>query len=146
MTKTVAIASDHAGFAYKEMLKAEIESAGYKVVDLGTNGVESVDYPDFGYKAADSVAAGEADLGVIICGSGVGISIAANRNPKIRAALCFNGEMAKLARMHNDANILALGARIIDEETAKICLHEFLNTEFEGGRHKLRVEKLSKNN
>jgi len=146
MLKKIALASDHAGFHLKEAIKPYIESLGYEVLDLGASGTESVDYPDFGYKAADSVASGDANMGVIVCGSGVGISIAANRNPKIRAALCQSAEVAKLSRQHNDANILSLGARIIDEKTAKECVREFLNTEFEGGRHQNRVEKLSKFN
>jgi ribose 5-phosphate isomerase B len=138
----LAIASDHAGVALKEVLKQEAGNLGYEVLDLGTNSTESVDYPDYGYMVADNVASGRAQVGVVICGSGIGISIAANRNPKIRAALCFNPEMAKLARQHNDANVLALGARFIDEKTAKDCLKEFLGTEFEGGRHAKRVDKL----
>lgn len=143
MSKTIAIASDHAGFDLKKILKSEIEHLGYNLADLGTDSTDSVDYPDYGYKLADFVASGKAVLGVAICGSGVGISIAANRNKNIRAALCQTPQVAKLARQHNNANILALGARIIDEKTAKECLAEFLNTEFEGGRHEKRVAKLS---
>jgi ribose 5-phosphate isomerase B len=143
MTKTLAIASDHAGFALKEILKQEAAKLGYEVLDLGTDSTESVDYPDYGYMVADSVASNRALVGVAICGSGIGISIAANRNPKVRAALCHNGESAKLARQHNDANVLVLGARMIDEKTAKECLREFLNTKFEGGRHQNRIDKLS---
>ncbi|MCE3232421.1 MAG: rpiB [Rickettsiaceae bacterium] len=142
MIQPIAIASDHAGFALKEILKQEADSLGYKVTDFGTNSTDSVDYPDYGYMVANSVASGETKFGVVICGSGVGISIAANRNPKIRAALCHNADIAKLARQHNDANVLALGARVVDEKTAKECLKVFLNTEFEGGRHQGRVEKL----
>lgn len=142
MTQTLALAADHAGFALKEILKQEAKNLGYNIVDLGTNSTESVDYPDYGNKLADNVASGKAEFGVVICGSGVGISIAANRNPKIRAALCHNAEIAKLARQHNDANVLALGARVVDESTAKECLRVFLSTPFEGGRHEKRVEKL----
>ncbi len=143
MSETIAIASDHAGFALKEVLKQDLAAGGYNVLDLGTNSGESVDYPDFGFLLAEKVASGAAKLGVVICGSGVGISIAANRNPKIRAALCCSAEVAKLSRQHNDANVLALGARIVDEKTAKDCLKAFLSTEFEGGRHSKRVKKLS---
>jgi ribose 5-phosphate isomerase B len=143
MEKTLAIASDHAGFALKEILKPEAKKLGYNVLDLGTNSTESVDYPDFGSMLAENVASGKAQFGVAICGSGIGISIAANRNPNIRAALCHNAETAILSRQHNDANILALGARIVDEQTAKDCLKAFLNTEFEGGRHQRRIDKLS---
>lgn len=146
MPKIVAIASDHAGFELKQALKPYIEeSLGLIVNDLGTHDTQSVDYPDYGAKAAEAIASGEADYGVIICGSGIGISIAANRNPKARAALCHNAQTAKLARLHNDANILALGARIIDQEIAQECIDAFFTTEFEGGRHQARVEKLSKN-
>lgn len=138
----IAIASDHAGYLLKEQLKTVLEAGGYKINDLGTNSSDSVDYPDFGYKAADEIASKRADFGVIICGSGVGISIAANRNPKVRAALCHNAEIASLARKHNDANILALGARVVSEEEAINILKAFLNTDFEGGRHENRVKKL----
>lgn len=143
MNKIIAIASDHAGFELKKSLIAEIAYLGFKVLDLGTDSTESVDYPDFGYMVANAVAEKKADFGVIICGSGIGISIAANRNSKARAALCHNKELAHLARQHNDANILALGARVIDEQTAKDCLKEFVTTAFEGGRHEMRVKKLS---
>jgi ribose 5-phosphate isomerase B len=142
MSKIIAIASDHAGFDLKEVLKKELDLSGYKALDLGADSKESVDYPDFGYKLAEKVASGACEFGVLICGSGIGISIAANRNKKIRAALCHNKEMAKLARQHNNANVLALGAKFVDEQTAKDCLKEFLNTDFEGGRHEKRVEKL----
>lgn len=146
MPKNIAIASDHAGFSMKESLLGEIESLGYNVLDLGTNSTESVDYPDFGYAVADKIASGEAEFGVVVCGSGIGISIAANRNPKARAALCHTPEESEITRKHNDANILALGARAIDNETAKQCLKAFLTTEFEGGRHQNRVNKLSQTN
>lgn len=144
MPKTIAIASDHAGFDLKIALTREIIRLGYKALDLGTGSVDSVDYPDYGYMVADKVACGKALFGVAVCGSGIGISIAANRNPKARAALCHSVETAKLARQHNDANILALGARIVDEDTAIKCLDAFLETEFEGGRHQRRVDKLTK--
>lgn len=142
MSKVIAIASDHAGFELKESIKKELASSGYEILDLGTNNKESVDYPDFGYKLAQKVASDACKFGIVICGSGIGVSIAANRNKSIRAALCHNKEMASLARQHNNANVLALGARFIDEKTAKDCVKEFLNTAFEGGRHSKRVEKL----
>lgn len=146
MTKTIAIAADHAGFELKETLKKTIATLGYKVLDLGTNNTKSVDYPDFGYKLASEVSSGKVDFGVAICGSGVGISIAANRKPKVRAALCQSVEVAELSRKHNDANVLALGARIVDKKLAKDILTAFLKTEFEGGRHEARVKKLGSRN
>lgn len=146
MKKTIAIASDHAGFQLKEVLKKELAKSGYAVSDLGTNSTQSVDYPDYGYKLASAVSKGDAEFGVAICGSGVGISIAANRKPKIRAALCESAQVAELSRKHNNANVLALGARIVSEDLAKKILHAFLNTEFEGGRHEARVKKLGSRN
>lgn len=140
MTKTIAIACDHGGYDLKEAIKAKFENVSW--LDLGTNSTESVDYPEYGTKLADAVAAGEAELGVTICGSGIGISIAANRNPAVRAGLCTNTTMARLTRAHNDANVLALGARITGLEAAFDIVDVFLNTEFEGGRHARRVEKL----
>lgn len=142
MTDPVAIASDHAGFPLKELLKAELAALGHAVLDLGTDGPDSVDYPDFGRACAEAVAAGRATRGVVICGTGIGISVAANRNPAVRAALCHDATSARLAREHNDANILALGARLIGEEVARECLRVFLSTAFAGGRHVTRVAKL----
>jgi ribose 5-phosphate isomerase B len=139
---TIAIASDHAGYELKEILKGDLESWGYAVHDLGTHGPESVDYPDFGHALAEAIVAGQADRGVAVCGTGIGISIAANRHPGVRAALCHDSLTARMARQHNDANVLALGARVIGVETARDCLKVFLETEFEGGRHAGRVEKL----
>lgn len=141
--KHIAIAADHAGVALKEVLKREIVRLGYIPEDLGTNTGDSVDYPDFADKLAAFIKQGKAGKGVLICGSGIGISIAANRHKEIRAALCHNALTAKLAREHNDANVLALGARIVDEATAISCLEAFLTTAFEGGRHQKRVDKLS---
>jgi len=141
-SETIAIACDHAGFDLKETLKKELTERGFDVLDLGTNGPDSVDYPDFGAAMGDAIAGGKASRGVLVCGSGIGISIAANRNPAVRAALCQNGLMAKLSRQHNDANVLALGSRLIGIETAIDCLDAFLNTAFEGGRHQRRVDKL----
>jgi ribose 5-phosphate isomerase B len=140
---TVAIGSDHAGFDLKQVLKAYLTELGYEVLDLGTGGPESVDYPDFGKAVAAAVSGGRAGLGVVVCGTGIGISIAANRDPGVRAALCHDHTTAELSRRHNDANILALGSRIIGVEVAKECVRTFLTTPFEGGRHAGRVAKLS---
>lgn len=140
----IVFASDHAGFALKEQLKAYLNEldADYSAIDIGAYSAESVDYPDFGHQAADAVLLGKAESGVLICGSGIGISIAANRHPGIRAALCITEEMARLSRQHNDANMLALGARLTDTQTAKKILETFLSTPFDGGRHTARVKKL----
>ena len=143
MTLKLAIASDHAGFALKEFLKSNFKAQPVEWVDLGTYSAESVDYPDFGKKIAEAVANGDFEKGVAICGSGVGISIACNRNPKVRAALCANVTTSRLSRQHNDANILCLGERLIGTEVALDILKTFLETEFEGGRHAGRVDKLS---
>ncbi len=140
---TVAVAADHAGFDLKEILKQDLEDAGCAVLDLGTHDTASVDYPDFGAAVARAIIDGRAERGVVVCGTGIGIAMAANRFPQIRAAVCHNGLTARLARQHNDANVLALGSRIIGIEVARDCLQEFLATDFEGGRHARRVEKLS---
>ena len=138
----VAIASDHAGFGLKTLLSKELGAMGLEVLDLGTDSETSVDYPDFGKALAEAIADGRASRGVLVCGTGIGISIAANRNPRVRAALCHDETMARLAREHNDANVLALGARIVGEEVAKNCLKVFLSTQFAGDRHERRVAKL----
>lgn len=143
MTKKLAIASDHGGFVLKEYLKKNFKAQPVEWVDLGTYSAESVDYPDYGKKIAEAVANGDVEQGIAICGSGIGISIACNRNPKIRAALCFNSTMSRLARQHNDANVLCLGERLIGTEVALDIVKTFLETEFEGGRHAGRVDKLS---
>jgi ribose 5-phosphate isomerase B len=141
--KSIAIAADHAGFDLKAKLVEELKSAGYAVLDLGTSdATTSVDYPDFGKALAEAVTSGKADAGVVVCGTGIGISIAANRHPGIRAALCHDTTSARLSREHNDANVLALGARVTGEQVAKDCLHTFLSTEFAGDRHARRVQKL----
>ena len=142
--QTVAIACDHAGFRMKSVLRAELERAGHQVVDLGTDSEESVDYPDFGFALADALGKNEADAGVLVCGSGIGISIAANRHPKVRAALVHDALGAKMCRLHNDANVICFGGRMIGEEVAKDCLNIFLETTFEGGRHARRVAKLNR--
>ena len=138
-----AIASDHAGVGLKAVLRAELEATGCEVIDLGPNGGGPVDYPDFAQALAGEIESGRADRGVLICGSGIGMSIAVNRSRAVRGALCHDEEEARLARAHNDANVLALGARRVSEETARRCLHVFLDTAFEGGRHSARVAKLS---
>lgn len=141
--KSIAIGSDHAGFDLKAKLVEALKTSGYQVLDVGTNdAANSVDYPDFGKAVAEAVTSGKVDGGVVVCGTGIGISIAANRHPGIRAALCHDVTMARLCREHNDANVLALGARLIGETVAKDCLDTFLTTEFAGDRHVRRVEKL----
>ncbi len=140
--KTVAIASDHGGFALKEALRSDLEALGYSVDDMGPDTDDSVDYPDFGRALAEAIADGAAPRGVLVCGSGIGMSIAANRHAGVRAALCHDGLSARLSRQHNDANVLVLGGRLIGVETARDCLRIFLETPFEGGRHGRRVEKL----
>jgi ribose 5-phosphate isomerase B len=140
--ETIAIASDHAGYDLKESIKEDLKARGFDVLDLGCDGPDSVDYPDYGKAMGEAIAGGKAKRGVVVCGSGIGISIAANRNPAVRAALVETGLAARLSRQHNNANVLALGARLIGIETAKDCLDNFLNTPFEGGRHQRRVDKL----
>lgn len=142
MTLKVAIASDHAGLALKDYLIKNFSAVPVEWVDLGTNSAESVDYPDFGTKLAETVASGTVDKGVAICGSGIGISIACNRNPAVRAALCTDSTMARLTRLHNDANVVCMGERLTGTEVALDILKTFLETEFEGGRHQRRVDKL----
>ena len=141
--KIIAIACDHAGFDLKSTLKDELESQGFSVVDLGTNGDESVDYPDFAFLLVSAIANGKADQGILVCGSGIGISIAANRHPNIRAALVHDALGARMCRLHNDANVICFGGRMIGIEVALDCLKTFLQTEFEGGRHAQRVDKMS---
>ena len=139
----IALASDHAGFALKDELAAWLRDSGQVVIDLGTNGPDSVDYPEFGARLANAVASGEADRGIAVCGSGIGISIAVNRNPKCRCARVDDPLSARLAREHNDANVLALGARLVGADMARACVREFLGTDFAGGRHQRRVDQLS---
>lgn len=141
--QTIALGADHAGYELKNLLKESLLSIGYDVIDFGTNSGDSVDYPDFGRAVAEALADGRAGRGLLVCGTGIGISIAANRFPAVRAALCRSALDAQSAREHNDANVLALGARITGVEAAKDCLQEFLSTEFDGGRHVARVDKLS---
>lgn len=139
----IAIASDHAGVGLKSVLKEDLAELGFAVLDLGTLDEQSVDYPDMANALADAIGADGVTRGVAICGSGIGISMAANRHRHVRAALCHDALSAKLAREHNDANVLALGARLIGTDTARDCLRTFLATAFEGGRHKRRVKKMS---
>lgn len=139
----LAIASDHAGYEMKEALKMAFANR-YEWLDLGTNSLDSVDYPDFGEEMAQAISRGKAERGILICGTGIGISIAANRHAAVRAALCVNATMARLAREHNDANVLVLGSRIIGLEVAHDCVSTFMATNFAGGRHERRVEKLKK--
>ncbi len=143
MSHRIAIASDHAACAMKAELAEWLRNEGHEVLDLGTNGPESVDYPDYGYRLAKAIETGEADKGVALCGSGIGISIAVNRNPAARCALVSEPLSASLARQHNDANVVALGARLVGIEMAKACITTFLATEFLGDRHQRRVDKLS---
>ena len=139
----IVIASDHAAVSLKSLLVPWLREAGHDVLDLGTDGTASVDYPDYGYAIADALADGRAERGIALCGSGIGIAIAANRNSACRCALVSEPLSARFARTHNDANAIALGARMIGEEMAKACVEAFLSHEFEGGRHAARVDKLS---
>ena len=139
----IALAADHAGYLLKDELAAWLREQGHDVADLGTNGPESVDYPDFGARLARSVAAGDAERGIAICGSGIGISIAVNREPKCRCARVDDPLSAALAREHNDANVIAFGARLIGSDMAKACVLAFLGSDFAGGRHQRRVDLLS---
>ena len=139
----IALAADHAGYLLKDELARWLSELGHEVSDLGTNGPESVDYPIYGAKLARVIAAGDADRGIAVCGSGIGISIAVNRNPACRCARVDDPLSAKLSREHNDANVLAFGARLIGTEMAKACVSAFLETAFAGGRHQRRVEELS---
>jgi len=138
----IAIASDHAGFELKEKIKKFLEELGYKYKDFGTDSNESVDYPDYALKVAESVAKKEFERGILVCGSGIGMCMVANKIPGIRAALCHNVETARSSREHNDANILTFGARMIDENTAKDIVRVWLKTEFLGDRHLRRVNKI----
>jgi ribose 5-phosphate isomerase B len=140
----IAIASDHAAFALKGELADWLRELGHEVADLGTDGTASVDYPDYGYALAEHVAAGKSERGVALCGSGIGISIAVNRNPAARCALVSEPVSAALSRDHNDANVIALASRLVGIDMAKACIEAFLITPFGGGRHVRRVEKLSK--
>ena len=139
----IALAADHAGYGLKDELAQWLRDAGHDVTDLGTNGPESVDYPEYGARLANEVASGMSERGIVVCGSGIGVSIAVNRNPACRCARVSDPLSAQLAREHNDANVLALGARLIGSDMAKACAAVFLGTDFAGGRHQRRVDQLS---
>jgi ribose 5-phosphate isomerase B len=143
MFMILAIASDHAAFALKSELADWLRSAGHVVVDLGPTSADSVDYPDYGYLLAEQIAAGKCRFGIALCGSGIGISIAVNRHPACRAALVSEPLSARLAREHNDANVIALGARLTGGDMARACIEAFLASDFAGDRHQRRVDKLS---
>jgi ribose 5-phosphate isomerase B len=139
----IALSADHAGFEMKEQLADWLRADGHEIIDLGTNGPESVDYPRYGALLADALADGRADRGITVCGSGIGVAIAANRNPACRCAQVAEPLSASLARQHNDANAIALGARLIGIEMAKACVAAFLASDFLGGRHQRRVDQLA---
>ena len=139
----IAIGCDHAGFPYKEGIIAMLQSQGHMVLDFGTHSADSVDYPDFAHPVAEAVESGQAEKGVLICGSGNGVAMAANKHAGIRCAICWTEELAALARQHNDANMLSLGARVVGEALALDIVDAFLSAEFEGGRHGLRVDMIT---
>lgn len=138
----IALGADHGGFELKEKVKAHLIKKGYEVLDLGTNSTDSVDYPEFGHAVGHAVVDKKAEFGIVVCGTGIGISIAANKVPGVRAALCTNTTMARLTREHNNANILAMGGRIIGDVLALEMVDTFLATEFQGGRHENRINKI----
>ena len=138
----IAVGADHAGYELKQRLAEALQRDGHEVLDLGTNGTQSVDYPDFAGAVAGAVAAGRAERGLLVCGTGIGMSIRANREPGVRAAKCNDPLEARMARAHNDANVLCLGARVLDASVAEELVTLFLSTPFEGGRHAARVAKL----
>ena len=140
----VAIGSDHAGFDMKEVIIEYLKENNHEVVDMGTYSTESVDYPDFAKKVGEAVVDKEVDYGILMCGSGIGISIAANKVKGVRAALCFYPTMAELSRKHNDANVLVMAGRLMGYDVAKWTVSKFLSTKFEGGRHQRRVDKITK--
>ncbi len=145
MTKAaLVIAADHAGFDLKTSIKVALEAREYEVTDLGTEDAVSVDYPDMAEKLVEAIDHGIADRGILICGTGIGIGIAANRHPHMRAATCHDVTTARMARAHNDANVLCLGARVIGAQVALDCVDAFLTTPFEGGRHQRRIDKLGR--
>jgi ribose 5-phosphate isomerase B len=143
MPLPIAIGADHAGFAHKESIRQFLEKQGHTILDLGTYSLDSVDYPDFAHAVALAVENGQATYGVLVCGSGEGVCMTANKHAGIRAALVWQPEVAKLTRQHNNANVICLPARFMSEEVAQHCVSDFLATDFEGGRHAQRVEKIS---
>jgi ribose 5-phosphate isomerase B len=140
--KKIFISSDHAGFKLKESIKIYLKKKNYKFIDLGPVNDERVDYPDFAHKVAKRVKISKKHVGILICGSGMGMNIAANRHKNIRAAQCFNLKSTKLSRLHNDANIITLGSRLLNKKNVMNFINIFLNTKFEGGRHKIRIKKI----
>ena len=144
VTRKKAIGSDHGGFELKEKVIKHLLEKDIEVLDLGTNSTASVDYPEFGHAVGHAVVEGKADLGIVICGTGIGISISANKVPGVRAGLCTNTTMAKLTRQHNNANVLAMGARIVGDVLALDMVDTFISTPFEGGRHERRIENIEK--
>ncbi len=138
----IAIASDHAGFDLKQYIIQHLKSSNQAFIDLGCNSIDAVDYPDYAYKLVEVLESKKAEKGILICGTGIGMSIAANRFTYIRAALCTDPIMAKFSREHNDANVLVLGARIIDNKTALECFKAFMSTDFKGQQHQIRIDKL----
>lgn len=139
---TISIGCDHAGFPYKAAVKTILEQRNIEIADFGTHALDSVDYPDFIHPAASMVEEGVAELGIMICGSGNGVNMTANKYPNVRAALCWNTELAALARQHNNANVLSIPARFVSEEIAVEMVKTFIDTVFEGGRHERRVKKI----
>ncbi len=144
MAERIPIASDHAGYELKERLRAELSDAGFDVSDIGTHGTASTDYADYAHPLAQQVASGAVRRGVLLCGTGLGMSYVANRYPGVRAAVAWTPDIAELARRHNDANVLVLPARFLSDEDAIAILHRWLETDFEGGRHERRVEKIER--
>lgn len=142
--KTIIIGSDHAAYQMKETIKAYLENQGYTVQDIGPQGIESVDYPDFGIAVASAIASGEQEKGILMCGTGLGMSMVANRFPGVRAALCNDTFSAALSRRHNDANILVMGGRVIGDVLAQEIVTVWLDTDFEGGRHQDRISKFDR--
>ncbi|MEQ8362156.1 MAG: ribose 5-phosphate isomerase B [Cyclobacteriaceae bacterium] len=143
MKQKIAIGSDHAGYEMKEEVKSLLQKQGFEINDFGTNSTESADYPDFAHPVATAVEKGENELGILICGSANGVAMAANKHQGIRAAICWNEELASLARQHNNANVLCLPARFIKMDLAEKIVDQFLKVDFEGGRHERRVNKIS---
>jgi ribose 5-phosphate isomerase B len=143
LTKPIAIGSDHAGYEYKTVIIGLLEDKGFEVIDFGTKSKDSVDYPDFAHPVATSVENGEAGFGVLVCGSGNGVAITANKHQNVRAAICWQSELARLAREHNNANIICIPARFVSTPQAEEMVNIFLNTSFEGGRHETRVGKIA---
>ena len=138
----IVIGSDHAGFEYKEAIKQYLVKNNVEIIDVGTHSTESCDYPDYAHAAAREIESGNVEVGILICGSANGVAITANKHQEIRAALCWQNEIASLARLHNDTNIICLPARFVTIDEAEEMVHTFLTTEFEGGRHQKRVEKI----